>query len=348
MIEPATILTLTLGVASLIKKFSKFKKDLRAAQPEFKCLARQVECFEIGLQTVHSSLQGNKNDIANEDRIRLDRILESCEASLKEGRKLWETYKGMSLQQRSKWRSRGKQDAQIITADLLAHSQSIDGFLNRLNQTRINGKLDMLLNSSAHGACSQTQGQRIWSITSRPQLYGQVQHPIPGQILFTVLAINRLRRRLYAIRERKQRIRARKVTIPNTKARTQRSLRVDGGSRYAEPKLKSPKQLSCWLVTENSYTACSAFKSHTYQPLKRTQTELEEMVDVFQAASAESRCAVASTHKAVDWIIDHKNHGKRERKWSFAAGRLASRAYSPHGNVRSDEIIVVLKRSVKA
>jgi hypothetical protein len=341
MIDPFTVATTTISIVNTITQFNNLLNALNAAPEEFKRLASQVKSLTQVLASIRTDLVEDRDSIINrsnhlraENRLDLDDLVKQCEKGVKRVQRLFNDYKGVTRHgfwSRWRWTNEGEQEVRSSLAGL----QSLTGLISLFIQKEIAQGVGRLEHLAEEESRARQIGERRQQreIRALREALGLPEPDDPSkditqlditQLFATSIFASRWVGRFRARKALQQSGRVNKpATIPNS-ARNRpspipnlprkNSLRPLGHTARTaglQSTTKSPSfQFKGWRVAAQSYVIGPTI--HKGVPLKRTQLELREMVNLAQSGAR----FTDKKHHAVKWIMS-----QQDPEWTFAAWR---------------------------
>lgn len=334
MLDPLTITTTVFSIVKVINKANNLLTAMRGSPGEFRAFSSHVKSLALVLESVRTDLVDNKQSIINKSRelhtekkLDLNHLIQSCDRGLKKIGRLLQNYRGElreGLWGAWGWTQKGSAEVQGAMNDL----QSLTGLVNLFIQKEVAQGVGRLEQVAREGKKSNMRQTRQMSALLQALGIPEPRDPSKDahQLFTTGIFISRWIGRLRA-RKAPTRLGGVNKPIPKPNPSLKNSLRSSGYiTRTVVPQTtatSSGLKLKGWRVASHSLGFTPTL--HQGVPLKRTQTQLQELVKVAQTGHK----SLGRKHHAVKWLM-----GRVGTKWTFVGGQIEG----------GERFVIVLKR----
>ncbi|KAF2668943.1 hypothetical protein BT63DRAFT_424667 [Microthyrium microscopicum] len=368
MVDPISVASGLMTVLSIIRKTIKLVEDLSSAPSEFTTTKQHLHSLSIVFESVKTDLINNNRSIINRPnnlrsakRNELIRLVSTCDKSIQRIEKILKQYRtvGHSLWKAWRWSDKGRQEVASVEADLMFNTTVLNVYLSKegletmwkmeISIEAIKTLLEKIIAGSAGGYNTKTATPSGRRSPKKKAKHGSLPSAVLASLFISRLKAKVKEHRKLSFRPSKTSSvpkplkRVRTIPVPSKRKSTLLS-------QYSE-RLKNDQarlgtfQYECYIVSGGQY----AFGGPSIYPkarqIGRGQTQLAELVKVFEAAGAVDASSIDKGHRAAKDLVKSRNYGsKSRRKWEFAAGRIESISSSPHGTVRTRKVMIVIKR----
>ncbi|KAE9990767.1 hypothetical protein EG327_001000 [Venturia inaequalis] len=348
--DPVTIAATILTIIQLIDRANRLLTGLTSAPREFARFLTQVQSLTSILSSIRTDLSLDRDSIINRcktlkarNQLDLDDLIKLCEKGVKRVQVLLDDYRGVTRRglwssEKLLWSKQGKQEVRESLYDLQGLTTLIDLFVTKeVAQGVSRLEREIAAQKSAYQSRERQRNKETHA------LFTHFEIPIPPDAgrnianLFTASVIasrwlGRLRTRKFPPpppppttgRVGKSTSKTNlgyttttRFPLPHLPRRS--SLRSSTyQTRIVAPQTTTPTptppppnmQLKGWRVASDSYIIGP--KIHKREPLKRSPSQLQELVNLAQTRGK----ALDRRHHAVTWLM-----GSLGSRWTFLGGR---------------------------